>query len=104
MTKATLMTTTKKSKQVEAGVRGRSARAERESRWEFNVGLLKVSTIVLAVTASLTTAAYLYQSSYIADSLEQRASNAAAAHDYEKQIAWLKQVRIIKPEVARAPF
>lgn len=92
------MKKTTHSKQVTRREHGREARAERESGWEFNTKLLTVSTVVTLVTALLATSAYVYQSSYIADSLEQRASIAAASHDYEKQIAWLKQVKILKPE------
>ena len=98
------MKKTTQSKQVTRREHGREARAERESGWEFNTKLLTVSTVVTLVTALLATSAYVYQSSYIADSLEQRASIAAAAHDYEKQIAeqteaYEAQIGTLKTEV-----
>ena len=70
----------------------------RSLRWRFNIRLLRFSAAAIATTAIVIAFGYWFQSGNIAASIMKRASNAGEARDFEKQIKWLQQLRILMPD------
>jgi len=70
----------------------------RSLHWQFNIKLLVGSATAITSIAIVVAFGYWYQSGNIADSLMNRAATAGAAKDWEKQITWLQQLQILKPD------
>ena len=91
------MTKSKKPESINQRTAGNATHESRTVRWEFNGKLFQVSAAVVTVVALLVAAGYWYQSKNIATSLLDLANKAEESGDWEKQLAWLRQLQILTP-------
>ena len=88
----------KKSEQLKQGLGETRTPHPRATRWEFNVKLRRVSIYAVAMTATVVALAYWYQSSGISASLQERADKARETQDWETQLTWLQQLKILNAD------
>ena len=88
----------KQSKQINWDGGEKPTPMPRAVRWEFNRKLLRVSIFAATATAVVVALGYWYQSSNISASLQERADKAGEAKEWETQLTWLQQLKILKPD------
>ena len=88
----------KQSEQLKQGVGENPTPHPRALRWEFNVKLRRVSLCTIATVVAVVLLGYWYQSSNISASIQERADKARETKDWETQLVWLKQLKILNPD------
>ncbi|WP_417737621.1 tetratricopeptide repeat protein [Rosistilla oblonga] len=72
-------------------------RAERSVRWEVDLRFLLLTLGVAAIAAVLFGGIYWMQSGQLAESVQQKADAAAEEEDWDQQLRWLDQLRMLHP-------
>ena len=92
------MSNRKQSEQLKKGVGENPTPPPRALRWEFNPRLVRTSITFVTVAAVMVGLGYWYQSSNISASIQDRADKAGETNDWETQLTWLQQLKILKPD------
>ncbi|QDS88361.1 Tetratricopeptide repeat protein [Rosistilla ulvae] len=80
-----------------ATIESTQKRNERSVRWEVDLRFLAKTLVVAAVAAAICGGIYWVRSSKLSESIQAKADTAAESQDWDQQIRWLEQLRILQP-------